>query len=129
MADDYTGKGNPYIVMAHIVLAYTVMAYIVMASIVVASTVMASTVVASIVMADKYTGKGNPTDKCGSHASGYTEYKVASDSVGPRVFKLPHTDFTRVKAEIYHGGSSTVSWNVYQSGYDRKGSHNYIGHN
>jgi cathepsin B len=77
--------------------------------------------------ADKYTAKGNPTDKCGSHASGYTEYKVASDSVGPRVFKLPHTDFTRVKAEIYHGGSSTVSWNVYQSGYDYKGGlHNSV---
>lgn len=70
---------------------------------------------------DKYTGKGNPSDKCGSHTSGKPQYKVASDSGGPRVFKLPDQDFGKVKAEVYHGGTVTISWNVYQSGYDYKG--------
>jgi cathepsin B len=70
--------------------------------------------------ADPYTGKGYQQDACGSHENAI-EYKVGTDSIGARVFKLPANEAS-IKHAISSSGSISAGFDVYSCIMNFRGS-------
>ena len=63
--------------------------------------------------ADPYTAQGGSIDRCGTFDTASLQYKVATDSAGVRVFKLPANNFDLIKQAIVSTGTVAASFTVY----------------